>query len=69
MLAQSLVAGVIGGASHILLDSFMHHDMNPFWPIVDGNALAGTLTVATLHIGLAVTAFFGLVLWLLLQES
>ncbi|MBC8356693.1 MAG: DUF4184 family protein [Planctomycetes bacterium] len=69
LLSQSLVAGVIGGVSHVLLDSFMHHDMNPLWPIVDGNPLAGTIGVATLHIGLVLAGFFGLVLWLLLRES
>jgi len=69
LLSQSLFAGVIGGVSHILLDSFMHDDMNPLWPIVNGNVLVGTIGVATLHIGLALTGFFGLVLWLLLRES
>lgn len=69
LLRQSLFAGVIGGVSHILLDSFMHEEMNPFWPFVDGNVLAGTISVARLHIGLAVSGFFGLIFWLLLRES
>lgn len=68
-LRQSLFAGLIGGVSHILLDSLMHNDMNPFWPFVEGNALAGILSVATLHIGLAICGFFGLVFWFLLRES
>lgn len=69
LLSQSLVAGTIGGVSHILLDSFMHHDMNPLWPVIEGNALAGAIGVPILHIGLALTGVFGLVLWLLLRES
>jgi membrane-bound metal-dependent hydrolase YbcI (DUF457 family) len=69
LLSQSLVAGVIGGVSHIFLDSFMHRDMNPLWPLIDGNVLAGTIGVGTLHIGLALSGFFGLVLWFLLRES
>lgn len=69
LLRQSLFAGVTGGVLRILLDSFMHEEMNPFWPFVDGNVLAGTISVAMLHIGLAVSGFFGLIFWLLLRES
>ena len=69
LLWQSLVAGLIGGVTHILLDSFMHAEMNPFWPFVDGNALTGMITMRALHIGLAVIGFFGLIFWMLLRES
>jgi hypothetical protein len=68
LLIESLFAGVIGGLSHILLDSFMHHDMNPFWPFAEGNALAGSISVATLHTGLGLAGFFGVMLWLLLRD-
>jgi hypothetical protein len=69
LLSQSLVSGVVGGVSHILLDSFMHQEMNPLWPVVDGNVLTGTIGLAALHAGLALSAFFGLVLWLLLRNA
>lgn len=69
LLWQSLVAGLIGGVTHILLDSFMHAEMNPFWPFVDGNTLTGMISMGALHIGLAAIGFFGLIFWLLLRES
>ena len=68
MVLQSLVAGLLGGISHIVLDSCMHYEMHPFWPFARGNALAGTVSVGTLHIALAATGCFGLVLWLFLRE-
>ena len=68
-LCESLIAGLTGGVSHILLDSLMHRDMHPFWPFVDGNALAGVISVGALHIGLGLTGFFGIIYWLLLREA
>lgn len=69
LLMQSLIAGVIGGVVHILLDSIMHAEMNPFWPFVEGNTLAGMISMRALHIGLAAMGFFGLMFWLLLRDS
>nr|WP_299461374.1 DUF4184 family protein [uncultured Gimesia sp.] len=69
LLWQSLVAGLIGGVSHILLDSLMHEEMNPFWPLAEGNTLVGLISVPALHIALAAIGFFGLIFWLLLRES
>ena len=69
LIFESLVAGVIGGISHIVLDSFMHHDMNPFWPFSEGNALAGRIGVGVLHIGLAISGFLGVTAWLFLRGS
>lgn len=69
MLRQSILAGVIGGVSHILLDSLMHAEMHPFWPLAEGNVLAGIISVPALHITLATIGFFGLIFWLLLRES
>lgn len=68
LLWQSLLAGIIGGVSHILLDSLMHEEMNPFWPLAQGNGLAGMISIPALHITLAAIGFFGLIFWLLLRE-
>ena len=68
LVAESLLAGCVGGVSHIVFDSFMHHDMNPFRPFAEGNALAGSVGVGTLHVGLALTGFFGVAVWLLLRD-
>ena len=68
-LSHALVAGLFGGLSHILLDSLMHDEMAPLWPLADGNALAGVIGTGSLHIALAVAGFFGVVLWLLTPKS
>lgn len=68
LLFQSLLAGFIGGISHVFLDSLMHDDMHPFWPFVSGNALTGMISVSALHIGLGLLGLFSLILWLLLRE-
>ena len=67
-LVDSLAAGVIGGVSHVFLDSLMHRDMHPFWPFATGNALAGVIGIGTLHGVLGLSGFFGVALWLLLHE-
>lgn len=67
-LFDSLFAGLIGGASHILLDSLMHRDMHPFWPIVEGNAVAGAVSTGALHVVLAATGFLGVALMALLFD-
>ena len=69
LLRDSVAGGLLGGVSHILLDSCMHHDMHPMWPFARGNPLAGIISVNTLHISLALVGFFGLIFWLLLREA
>ena len=56
MFFGSVLAGVTGGLSHILLDALMHFDMHPLWPLVNGNSLAGTraLELLTSKTGLSV---------------
>ena len=68
LLAQSLVAGFVGGVTHVFLDSLMHRDMHPFWPLLEPNTLAGTVSVGSLHIGLAIAGLFGGFLWLMLDS-
>ncbi|MFZ3150881.1 MAG: hypothetical protein WA116_04270 [Anaerolineaceae bacterium] len=36
-------SGLLGGLGHVLMDSLIYSDMNPFWPFVKGNPLC-TLT-------------------------
>ena len=69
MLLQSLAAGLVGGVSHIVLDSFMHRDMHPFWPFARGNSLIGLVGIAELHIALALMGFLGIVIWLFLRDT
>jgi hypothetical protein len=68
LLLEALAAGFAGGVSHVFLDSLMHYDMNPLWPVVQGNPLAGCVDVGMLHGGLATAGLLGAVLWLFLRE-
>jgi len=47
--AASFSGAFIGTYSHIGLDAVMHSDMNPWWPIIQGNGLLGVISVGWLH--------------------
>lgn len=69
LIADSAISGTVGGISHVFLDSLMNRDMHPFWPIASGNVLAGIVGVGILHALLAVSGFFGVILWLFMRDS
>ncbi|MGH1461127.1 MAG: metal-dependent hydrolase [Neptuniibacter sp.] len=39
----------IGSYSHVFLDSIMHYDVQPFFPIYLSNSFLGMVSVSTLH--------------------
>ena len=43
------LSAFIGCYSHVLLDSVMHSDIQPFYPFMPGNALLGSTSAAVLH--------------------
>jgi membrane-bound metal-dependent hydrolase YbcI (DUF457 family) len=43
------LGAIFGTYSHVLLDSLMHADMNPFAPFSDRNPLLGAVFLNTLH--------------------
>lgn len=46
----SFAGAYVGTFSHVLLDAVMHADMAPWWPIVGGNALLGSVALDRLHV-------------------
>lgn len=65
-VAAAWAGALLGGGSHIVLDSFMHPDMQPYWPVASDNGLLRKLPVDALHaICLAAAAWGGLRLALL----
>jgi hypothetical protein len=58
-LGGALAGGVIGGVSHALLDSMIHSDGRPFWPLSDGTLL-GIIGTGSLHVGCVVAGVVGL---------
>ena len=56
------VGGLLGGASHCMLDAIMHADFHPFWPFAPSNPLLGTLDIAQLHLSCVITGGCGALL-------
>lgn len=44
-----ILSAFIGSFSHVLLDSIMHADVQPFYPLTLANPFLGQLSVAALH--------------------
>ena len=59
---SAAIGALLGGASHIALDSIMHHDMQPYWPLSDTNGLLGVIPVEALHKLCVLCGVFGLAL-------
>jgi hypothetical protein len=47
----SVAGGFIGTFSHVLFDAIMHADMQPWWPLAQGNGLLGIVPLSWLHWG------------------
>jgi hypothetical protein len=62
-LTPAVVGGLLGGATHPLLDGIMHWDPIPFWPFWPGNPLLGLTSLSVLHFGCVAAAFAGIVIW------
>lgn len=45
----SVLSAFIGTFSHVLLDSIMHADLEPFFPFTPANHLLGLISVQALH--------------------
>lgn len=45
----AFISAVLGSYSHVVLDSIMHADVQPFYPLSVTNDLLGVVSVVTLH--------------------
>jgi membrane-bound metal-dependent hydrolase YbcI (DUF457 family) len=43
-LFEALTGGLIGAWSHLALDSMMHQDIQPLWPMTQNNPMLGLIT-------------------------
>lgn len=65
-----VIGGLLGGASHPLLDGMMHPDIRPFAPWTDLNPLLGVIGLGTLHLGCMIAGMIGVVLlWMLVSRE
>jgi len=58
-LRSSVISALLGTWSHVFLDSFMHYDVRPFWPLSEGNGLVVTESLGLLHISLVAMGVWG----------
>jgi len=45
----AVISACIGTYSHVLLDSIMHSDLQPFYPFLTSNRLLGMISISALH--------------------
>ncbi|OZG72588.1 hypothetical protein BTA51_14955 [Hahella sp. CCB-MM4] len=45
----TFISAFIGSFSHVLLDSIMHGDLQPFYPFTEANEFLGIISVYALH--------------------
>lgn len=70
----SFLSAFIGSYSHVLLDSIMHNDVEPFFPFSSINVLNGLISVVALHklcfySGLVGGALYYLIAWRSARKS
>ncbi|MCV2419112.1 hypothetical protein [Paucibacter sp. DJ2R-2] len=53
------LGAALGAYSHVVLDSVMHADIQPFSPFSSANPLLGVIPLGTLHLALLVLAALG----------
>ena len=61
------LSSFIGSFSHVLLDSIMHSDLEPFYPVTNHNAFLGMVSVQYLHKLCIYTGLLGGAVYFLMQ--
>jgi membrane-bound metal-dependent hydrolase YbcI (DUF457 family) len=63
----AFISAFFGTFSHVILDSFMHQDIQPFYPFSLSNGLLGVISLNQLHKFCSYTGFVGVGLYYLIQ--
>lgn len=58
----ALVSSLIGTYSHVILDSFMHSDIHPFYPVSTENALFSQISLTSLHLFCIISGAIGVII-------
>ena len=56
---QVLIRSALGAYSHVALDSIMHADMTPFYPLTDANPMLRLVSLDMLHTGCVALGVLG----------
>ena len=59
----AFVSAFIGTYSHVVLDSIMHGDVEPFYPLSQANSLHGLITIGELHQFCVFSALVGAIIY------
>ena len=59
----AFVSAFIGTYSHVVLDSIMHSDVEPFYPLSQENSLLGLITMGEFHQSCVFSALVGAVIY------
>ncbi|VUD40231.1 hypothetical protein TDB9533_00014 [Thalassocella blandensis] len=65
----ALISAFAGSLSHVLLDSIMHHDVQPFFPFSESNRFLGLISVATLHKLCIYSGLIGAIAFYIIQHT
>ncbi len=61
------ISAFIGTFSHVFLDSLMHFDVEPFYPLRTDNTLHGIITIGQLHQMCLYSGIIGAIIYYLIQ--
>jgi hypothetical protein len=67
LLWVCLLSGIVGGVSHVMLDSIIHADILPFWPLSNTGGLFRAFRESTVYLGCLAAGLLGLAIWLVLE--
>ncbi len=62
-LKVSIISALLGTVSHVLLDSFMHADMEPLWPISTSNDFLDLIPLWSLYLFTVITGLGDFLWW------
>ncbi len=63
----AFISAFIGTYSHVVLDSIMHNDVEPFYPLSQANGVLGLITVSQLHMFCIYSALAGGIIYYSVQ--
>ncbi len=59
------VSSLLAAWSHILLDSFMHADLQPFWPLTTANPFLHLVSISNIYLFTGIGLLVTLALWII----
>lgn len=66
--SRIVLSGAIGGLTHPLLDSFMHDDIQPLYPLASGNPFP-RLDVGIIYLGCILSMILALGVWIATSQK